>query len=230
MFAMLTLNLQKAMDSYRIEVDAISETKNVGTLRWYAAQAKKFQLGDNLIIDENGIRYPSIDLNKRIVVQAAASENVSYIPRRVIVKVAKKGTEGKLIPINELELSAFNSYMSCIRFVGIDYQVITLPPDKIKLSIQVRLNPLLRTELGFDRIDTTIKLFLQSLRFDSRFYISELVAHLMADSEVIDAKIGFFQPGVFPVVFTSQTHYDSEAGHLELHEDSQILYTYENTP
>jgi len=232
MFALLVLNLQKSMDSYRAEVDAIANNNRVGTLSWYVQQMKAFQFGDTLIYDEKGIRYLNDSPEKRIIYQAAASDTNDGNGAKVVLKVATRNVAGRMSPLNAQQSNAFFEYLEQIKFPGIRYEFRNVFPEKVKLVGSVQVNRLLLTTDGsrvsnvaeFPVRDAIVS-FLENLPFDGRLYLSQLIAHLAQMDEVEDVYIGFyFEDANGFVSFRNERFKDSFAGYFEFDENSLIVY------
>lgn len=233
MFALLALNLQKSMDTYRTEVDAIANTNRVGTLSWYVQQMKAFQFGDTLIYDEKGIRYLNDSPEKRIIHQAAATDTNDGNGEKVVLKVATKNVNGRMSPLNDQQSNAFFEYLEQIKFPGIRYEFRNVFPEKVKLVGSVQVNRLLLTTDTGGRVDNVAEFpirdaiisFLENLPFDGRLYLSELIAHLAQMDEVEDVYIGFYYEDANGFVsFRNERFKDSYAGYFEFDENSLIVY------
>lgn len=237
MFALLTLNLQQAMDNYRAEVDAIVDapTRRIGTLAWYADQLKKFQFGDDLSVSEKGIFYAVDKPDAKIIAQAAVEEEEGeFIGERskLILKVAKRNANNMLVKLNSEEMLALGEYVDNIKIAGTFTVLRSEDADIIRLNVLIEPNPLMIDRYRGNRltdensfpIREAIEKFLQELPFNGRLYLSALSAHLLEMEEVNDVRLGFYVPTNTSLEWTKDHFYDSYSGHIAF--TNQIVIHY----
>ena len=128
-------------DRHRADVDAAIARAVPGIPKWYADQVLKFQLGDTLTVDDDGIRYPAGSTGARIVTRAVAKEN--DLTGKLFVKVAKKGaTAGTLSSLSPAELTQVRGYLDRIRFAGTRLEVVSRAADRLRVTGEVYYDPL----------------------------------------------------------------------------------------
>ena len=74
------------LDRHQADVEAALARAKPGTAKWYADQVKRFQQGDTLLVDDDGIHYPAGAAGYRLVTQATAKENSTT--GQLFIKVA----------------------------------------------------------------------------------------------------------------------------------------------
>lgn len=232
LFALLTMNLQLAFDTYKAEINALIISQQIGTLPWYVAQIKAFQLGDTLLIDDNRIGYAVEDETKQIIAQASASETVESGRARLLFKAVKADETGNLEALSVNELDALSEYVRKIKFAGVLVDVISMPADVVRLNLLVERNKLMLNADGSSITDVnvfpvvdTIKDYLKKLPFDGTLYWNQLIDVLQAMPEVKDAVISqswYKNSSNNFIAFTRL--YNSYSGHLLLDQNSVITY------
>lgn len=211
---------EKLFDSYREEIEALSNSLITGTLKWYQAECLKFQFGDTL--EWNGAKYVYLilDPTKQIVQRAAVVEGASQL----IIKVAKLDPSDIPEPLSAAELSAFSAYISQIKFAGTNVAIITDFADELRLSYDIHYDPQLITSTG-ESIATTgvypvedvIISFIQKLPFNGVLNLTKLTDAIQAVEGVIDPVItsASARYGAIPFqVFTKK--YQANAGHMKI--------------
>jgi hypothetical protein len=189
--------LQKLFDQQRIDVDETIAAKNPGTPRWYVEMAKKFQYGYILLpgSDQYDPRYaPDISVEDSKIIKFAAFVEEPFIR----LKVAKlNGTS--LAKLSDDELDAFKEYIKQIKYAGVklkDSTITSGDPDKLKLSMRVKVNPLTINAQG-QRINSTdltpvpdaVRGYLQNIDFNGTFSRQKLERAVLDVSGVDDLAI-----------------------------------------
>lgn len=120
--------------SHAGELENFREKDAIGKDLWYAKQMKLFQYGDALEWDDEGsvLRYPIVDISKRIIVSAA----VSAANGIAIVKVAKS-VSGELAPLDASEKAAATAYLDRIQIAGTNMVLQSYPPDAVTFGVEV---------------------------------------------------------------------------------------------
>lgn len=220
--------LENLFDFHKTEVNETIATKTPHRLRWYRDKALGFQYGQNLKADSE--IYENIGLSpaqiqaQKIVTQAAVTE----IDGRLRIKVAKG------INLTELtapELLSFANYISKIKDAGVKIICDSLPPDDLKLIIDIWYNPLVLLPNG-QRIDAAsnnpvkdaIKAYLKNLPFNGEYANTKLADALQAVDGVVYPHILSAQAkyGLFPYTEIDEK-YIPDAGYLRLPPDSDLV-------
>lgn len=147
------------------------------TLNWYRNLALNFQYGQGLnsesgIYDNAGLNAAQIAAQK-IISQSAVVENRTDGTLRIKVV---KGTGNEYAQLNEAELAAFAAYIFDSKDAGVRINVSSLPPDDLKVSLDVFYDPLVLDNTG-RRIDGTsatpvmdaVNAYLKNLKFNGEF-------------------------------------------------------------
>lgn len=198
-----------------------------GNTRWYAEQAKLFQFSDNLVWNQDALRFEYQPINElnRIVTYASATD----LGNSVIVKVAKDndGFPEKLSPI---ELNRVQVYMNQIKFAGTILDVVSRDPDELRLSMEVYADPLvlnndgsLLSDPSVFPVENAINDYLSNLDFDAIYTNTSLIDRIQE------------QPGVLNPILTSTearfgtqayqpigSFYQSNAGYMVIDPNSPL--------
>ncbi len=192
--------LENLFDIHKREVDQILLTKKPHNLLWYKAKAEAFQFGKELkpgsdCYDNSGVNH--LDVAKsRIVKHVAIVENKKN--GWVRIKAAKEvnGELQALSKANPDELGAFNRYMQSIKDAGVKLLVDSLPPDRLKMHIDIYYDAMVLDAQGgrldgasIKPVNDTIKAYLRSLPFNGAFVLATLTDRLQETSGVVIPQI-----------------------------------------
>jgi hypothetical protein len=176
---------EKYWDVFRAEIETKIEEQVLGKARWYRAKALAFQYGQELDADtgeyDNSLLTDDQIAALKIIKYAAVPDEDSSKPR---IKVAKQAG-GLPVQLSEDELAAFKVYMSRIKFTGVKLVIDSLPPDSLKLVLDIWYNPLVLKSDG-SRIDGAaaapvkdgIKTYLNLLPFNGEYATTRLTNYL----------------------------------------------------
>ncbi len=173
--------LEKMWDAYRVIVETIVSSAQYASLRWYQQQAIKFQLGYQLIWQNDRFEYPSIDTAAQIVQRAAAIENGN----QVIIKAAKI-SGGIVVPLSSIELSAFRSYMFQIRYPGTSMVIISQSADLLKVYYDIYYDPQIPLATLQPLVESAINDYISNLSFNGELVITNLTDVLQRVSGVVN--------------------------------------------
>jgi hypothetical protein len=232
--------VEDLQDVLEVDVEERKLEIPTGVLQWYAAESLVFQFGDSLVftdtfINENGetvtligdtLVYPIVDLDKRVVDLAAASEQSGLIT----IKAAKV-TTGIAGPLSASELSAFIDYWTAKRFAGTPITVISVNPDLIKSEYTVTYDPKILDNTGTLLSDGTTKpvedaidAFLQTFQvdnFNGVMQVVKLTEAIMDATGVLNAVATNIEAkpdgGTYvDVLATSAQTYNTVAGYMKV--------------
>ncbi len=177
------------------EITQKIETLVPHTLSWYRTKVLLFQFGFDLLPDSelfnNGTATDEEIEESKIIKQCAVSE---LGDGRLIVKVAKE-VNNEFEALNESELTNLKTYLQEIKDAGVKLTVISLLPDKLKLDITIRYNPLLFDENGVclrtgeEPVKEAIKSYLNKLPFNGKLSLMKLIDEVQKVEGVEDLKI-----------------------------------------
>lgn len=220
----LQLTLDHYIDGVRAELVATAAAVQVGSLNWYVDQVKAFQYGDPLALVGGKPGYDVIDGSKRVVTQAAVIETDG----RLQIKVAKPKDDANQA-LSDAELISLKDYVRAIKYAGVAVDVVSLPPDELRIDATVRYNRQVldssgRFLTGTERrpVNEVISVYIRSLPFDSVFSwtaVSDIVRTFEGVDDFIVNRT-FIRPGGATewTEFTRQTQ--SRAGHMKLIESN----------
>lgn len=201
LFVFLTYFFQSAWIRFRDEI--LGRPSRTLSLEWYEDVGRRWQVGHELIVDENGFRYEQISIPNRLVKFIIAREiNLDTDPT-IEILCAREDPDNPSMP-DKLELNnylAFSRYMNRVRSVGTKLSVYTRDPDRIKFQIIVFVDPLRIKVIennvssgelinGTDRpIDDAIRQFFIDLGFERLFHTSALIDAIQEVEGVVAAEI-----------------------------------------
>jgi len=179
-------------DQFKAEVEDIASKAIPGSLQWYADRATEYQHGSSLIFNPSTYRYYYLDttseeaVTARIITRVSAIEEFTSSFSGVRLKVAKSDPPAELAPE---ELAPFTYYMQRLRFAGVSLDVISLPPDEVKVELSVFYDGTIPLNHFETSINTALNSFLSSIPFDAKLYKSKLIDALQATPGVNDVEV-----------------------------------------
>jgi len=232
MWSLLVQMLGAEWDQFKSEIEVKISSTRVGSLSWYVDQAKAFQYGDMISVIEGQVAYDVIDPAKKIVTQAAMTEDMAT--GRLTLKAAKIGSDG-LVPLLSDELQALTSYIGKVKYAGVTCDVISIEADHLKIVATVKVDRQVIGNTGTLLSDSSklpvldaISAYIAALPYDSILSNTGLTDAIQAIKGVKDFTVSSsatrrpvsadWVPYLREVV--------SQAGHLKLHADSAITYIY----
>lgn len=218
-FAFVIYTFERFLDVFKGEVQAIIDSRRIGTLAWYVSVAKDFQKGDTLQEFQTGdFGYEVIDGTKKIIKQASAKQTLSTIT----LKVAKENpTTLQSEKLTDTEKTQFQSYMELVKFAGTRINYISLDADQLNIVCDVWYDGLYATNEVQTALQTTIQSYLKNLAFNGIVNKNELIEKMRSTKGVADVVLTTIQA----VSGTSNTpivrEYETFAGYMILN-DFQI--------
>lgn len=229
-WVLLVQMIEANWDRMRTDIDTRIEETKVGTLAWYVDQTKLFQLGDTVGVMAGKVAYEVYDEQKRIVVQATASEDLTT--GRLNIRAAKKNVSA-LTKLTTEELSALKDYISRVKYAGVVVDVVSIDPDQVKILATCKYDRQVLSSTGALLSDATkfpvkdaISAYLYALPYTSVLNNTGLTDAVQRVKGVLDFSIN--ESAVRRPVAITWTEYVREtvslAGYAELHNDSSITY------
>lgn len=135
------------LEIFEVNIANIIASRINGTPRWYVEMATKFQYNsetkncDQLVFDEDTlkIKFNETDTSHQIIAKASYVDNEAG--DGIILKICKNNsnTDEKANGVNYMkldsdELTAFRYYLSQIKFLGANIQVLSIPGDIITIK------------------------------------------------------------------------------------------------
>lgn len=200
--------------------------------RWYRQQALQYQHGDELIWNEDTMRFAYLQQNneRQIIAQTAATE----MKGGVLIKAVKQQGE-QLKPLSEDEFAGFSAYMQRIKDAGVRVITRSWMPDDLRIKYNIFYDPLVLNSDGKLLGDTSkepvkqaIENYVKYLAFNARFRISELEDAIQQAAGVVDLQKLSVQSRNGTYDFTDiDVSRIAEAGYMKLTDDSTINYKTE---
>lgn len=193
---------EQIFDTHKAEVDAIIDAQKSHRLKWYQSISLVFQYGQNLIPETGKYANTGLDeagIEDQKIIEVAS---VTEIDGKLRIKVARLVND-ELEPLSVQQLLSFATYIDNIKDAGVKIVKDSLPPDALKLELDIFYNALVINSIG-QRIDGTsntpvpdaINTFLKNLPFNGEYANTRLVDVL----QKIDGV-------VLPVIKTAQAKY-----------------------
>ena len=202
-------SFETIMDTFIVDVNDIIKDRINGTPSYYVNAALKYQHGDKLKIKDDGLGfgYEKTDETKRIITQASYQEssNPQSLDTKLILKVAT-GTNGKLSPLTEDQLTQVTAYINQIKFAGTYIEVVSRKGDIIIPRLTVFYDGSVMEEAMRSALDDALNKFIMETKFNSAIYVSSIVSCLMAVEHVTDVYMDVNavpQQGVYIVSYES---------------------------
>lgn len=136
-------SFEVAQDDYKAQVQAYIDSKQLGSLSWYALKALEFQYGDNLNVNAQGqLYYAAVDATKQVVKVASVNENEDG-GTGVVTLVIKAAAivNNVLTPLSSGELLGLQDYFKARKIAGTKLLIVSPPADVIKYDVDVLYNP-----------------------------------------------------------------------------------------
>lgn len=182
--------IETMLDLFRVEMQVMLANLKPGSLLWYQAMCKAFQLGDDLTWINGQWAYTAIDTTKQIIAQCSVSEG----ERGLVIKIAKlSGAEW--VPLTTTELNAFTSYVAKIKFAGTKVVIVNSAANLLKIGATVYYNPLVLTQNGelingsSNPVKEAVNTYLSALPFNGRLMLTALTDAIQAAAGVEDLQL-----------------------------------------
>lgn len=174
-------------DAHKAEVQDILAQSIPGSLPWYRDVALDYQHGDPLLYIDRKFQYSAINLEKKIVTQAAAVEAGNVLT----IKVAKGAST--LEKLSSAEFTAFKAYMNQRKYAGTRMSFITDDPDDLRIEYTIYFDPLvlasdgsLLSDSAVFPVSDTITEFIKKLPFNSVINLTRLTDSIQNTTGVVD--------------------------------------------
>lgn len=190
-------SFEVVMDAFKADIQKYIDTKQLGSLSWYAEQAKKFQYGDNLLVSSEGLLYYAvIDPSKQIVKLASVKEDEDVATHVVtlVMKVATiDATTDEVQPLDAAQVLGFTDYMKNIKIVGTHLQIVSQNADSILYDVKIVYNPQYAQTNVEANILAALETFRTTYGFDPTFYRSAFEDAIQSAAGVVAVQIMVLQ-------------------------------------
>jgi hypothetical protein len=228
--------LENLFDNHKKETDALILSNKPHSLMWYRGKAKAFKFGKELLPESD--QYDTTAMNpeeiaKSLIVKHAAVVELDGLVR---IKVAKE-VNGELQPLSRLspdEFSPFKQYMQLVKDAGVKLTLDSLPPDRLKMDIDIYYDPLVLDSEGgrldgasVKPVNDTIKAYLKNLPFNGQFVVATLTDRLQETPGVVIPQIrnvwaNYGNRAYEPIPI----RYIPDAGYLRIYEEKELHINY----
>jgi hypothetical protein len=166
--------LEQLLDVFVVNVEAQVSASAAASALWVQSKMFAFQYDattPQIVQLINTVpQYPIVDATKRIITACSVTSDISNV---VNIKVAKSTP---LTALTTLEQSSAQGYINTIGIAGINYNIISLPADKIYIDASIYYQGQYAAIIQSSVIDT-LNAYLQNLsaiNFDGSLKISDL--------------------------------------------------------
>ncbi|MGR3790031.1 nucleotidyltransferase [Flavobacterium sp. TN-1] len=230
---------EKLMDTHKTQIDTAIYEYKPGTARWYRNMALAFQMGFDLLPDDdqfNNSNATSEQIEASKIVKYCSIPEEGVESSRLIIKIA--GEQGDILrKLSDSELVSFTDYIKKIRYAGVKFLIVNNPADKLLLQMKIYVNPLVigndgvNIRTGSKSVELALKNYLKSLPFDGELIINDLIAKLREVDGVENVNISNIQSSKYNNDTRSYEGFKSiniktipEAGYFELDNQSSLNY------
>lgn len=178
------LVLEQLWDVKAAELEAIANTAQGGTDKWYANRSLEFQYGHSLSEKDGQLYYLVVDEAAQIIDYAA----VKSANGQVTIKVAHSNA-GVLEKLTAAQKVGFESYINDIKFAGTRTSIVSEDPDMVKTAITIYYDGKLLLADFKTSVETAINSYLNSIYFDGDFYVTKFTDAIQSVEGVEDLQI-----------------------------------------
>jgi hypothetical protein len=207
------------VEQSKIELLAIVDARQAGTIEWYRYQILNWQRGHEMRFIGSAYRYETIDPEARIVAKCAVEETRNAL----LIKVAQMDNN-VLKPLTINDLNALRAYASRVKFAGTRLSIVSHRADLVTGIVTIHHNPELNGLNTSIRCTAALKEALNRHEFNGRLRLSAIVDLLQSVrgvsdvsglNIVIDSGVG---------TFDVQREYIARSGYFELSPHFIIQY------
>jgi hypothetical protein len=222
--------LEKIFDDHKTWMAVKESELKPWNLPSLVANAKKFQLGDDLVYQDDAYKYATIDTETQIVKLASASE----VGNIVVLKVAKLDGSGVPEKLDETdELGPFVEYIKLLKPPGVKLSIVSRDADLLKIYYRVYINPLVMNASGELLSDTSVKpvedainAYCKGLNFNGVFSVTELTDKIQQATGVSNPvfESAASKYGLTPYAAIND-YFTPNAGYFKIDEDFPLSAT-----
>ncbi|SEW01834.1 hypothetical protein SAMN05428988_1303 [Chitinophaga sp. YR573] len=240
-FASESFVLESLFDTTRSDVDAIIKTLKPHRLQWYAQKAKLYQHGYALSFegteyDNTGISDADVAASQIVTYSAVVEQENAYGRVSLRIKLATDNGDD-LAALTTPQLSGASEYLNRVKDAGVKLIVESLPADYLKMSWEIRYDPLILDAQGArldgtdsDPVGNAIREYIKNLATTQFNGLYILASHVDAVQAVEGVRI--------PTILGAQTKYGNrdyesvnvlynpDAGYLRIYDDTDLQITY----
>lgn len=191
--------LETLFDTHKDEIDTAIANQKKGSPLWYRNMALAFQFGFDLVPDQDyfdNTNYTQEQIDDSKIIKYAAYDE-SEVESRLILKVATENSAGVLSPIDDIQKTAFDFYISEINYPGVKYTIINYAPDRLKLNLTIKVDPkvidmngtkilMSAIDVGTKPVEEALKQYMKELPFDGKLVLNALIDKLQKIQGVVN--------------------------------------------
>lgn len=189
-------SFEKLDDVFRIEMDAIAETKQITTLRWYRLATLNFLFEKPVVWQDNSFKQVLEVGDDEGVLKVIKYCSVVKAPGYIKFKIASE-TDGFPSPSDNLHRVTLAAFLNQIKTAGDEIRVFNLSPDDLQLELDVYVDPLvINLDTGALHSDASIKPaeiaaqdYTKQIDFDGRFVTNHLIDKLQSAEGIHDIDL-----------------------------------------
>lgn len=211
--------LETIVDVSAVDISNTINNRINGTPAYYAQALKQYQHGDEISIQDNGLRfgYSNIDESKRIISNVSFSEIVTDINKdnRILYKIAT-GTVGNWRPLDEEQMVSIRAYLNKIKFAGTNIDVVSKKGDILLPYVTVYYDGQLDESVMMEAVTKSLHEYINSLDFDATVKKLEVLEAIKSTKHVTDAYIDKSNDGgIFIYSYNDSGEIESEPSEVD---------------
>ena len=179
-------------EQWKADVDAVVEKMVVASVPWYWKKALAFQLGDELVLNEDTMEYgyAKADAEKQVVKYAAVRDKGRS------VQILVSGDEGGSPSVIDGDtLNAFKTYMNRVKVAGVLLSISSRASDRVKITAKVTIDPMVVNEQGEalsdggKPVETAIEDYLKNITYGGTLNKTKLMQAILEADGVEDVEL-----------------------------------------
>lgn len=184
-FAFVLHVFEKLFDVFKDEITSMIESKQIATPQWYREKVMEFEPNKEVVIHDYKAGYANPQVENRIISRCAIEEIEDIKGVKLKIKVLKNDPPE---PLDAAELSQLSAYIERVKFAGTRTEIVSLAPDVLFLHTRVYSNKLYDALYVKEKVQSSIKAFIDSLPFNAELKLNFLVSELIKLGEVEDLE------------------------------------------
>lgn len=181
-------NLEVIQDRFEAQVNEIIANNFIGTAEWYAQRAKEFQLGYDLTLNAQGIKYgySVTDVESQIIKAVSVTEDTGST---LYIKVAKE-VDTDLSALSPQEKTQFTKYITKIKLAGTKINVVSLAADQLIMSgCTIYYDSIYSEAVIKEAVETALREYTRSIPFDGKVKLNDVIDTIQKVTGVNDVEV-----------------------------------------
>ncbi len=220
--AVVLATFEQVMDVFRADIETLIASNVYGTERWWVTRLRAFQYGDALTFVGDQPVYDPVDEANQIITAAAAVTAGGQL----ILKAAK-GTPGNYTPLDSGEQAAASEYIAQQVPAGVQWTLISLNADLMRLTGTVHVDPQVISvsgptagqsiaNPGVYPVENALLAYYHNLPFNGQFNVNHAanaVQALPGVNDFVPSQVAY-KVGINPYVVFPRL-YNTASGHVQ---------------